>query len=301
MKIPLAASVAGMLLLSACADPALSPSAGGRTDSASVTAAQEPPAFLVGAGDIGLCGSPGSEMTARLLDTLGGTVFAAGDNAYPVGSADDYRNCYHPSWGRHRARTRPAPGNHEYMSPNAAPYYEYFGGNAGPFAAGYYSYDVGAWHLVALNSEVDIASGGGQQHWLRADLAANRGRCVAAYWHRPRFSSGPHGDNVDMQALWETLYENDVELLISGHDHLYERFAPQDAAGRPDPIRGVRQFVVGTGGAPIYGVKATRPNSEVQGADWGVLRLTLLAGRYEWEFVPVAGASFRDSGASACH
>jgi hypothetical protein len=187
------------------------------------------------------------------------------------------------------------------MSPSAAPYFDYFGASAGPSGAGYYSYDLGAWHIISLNSETDIASGGGQHQWLRADLAATGARCVAAYWHRPRFSSGPHGDNVDMQALWQTLYENDVELLISGHDHLYERFAPQDAVGRADPIRGVRQFVVGTGGAPTYPVSATSQNSEVHGSDWGVLKLTLLADRYEWEFVPVAGASLRDSGVSACH
>jgi hypothetical protein len=302
MKKELVVSLAALLFVSACTNSPIGPSSdlpGG--DAASSAAGGGAPAFLVAAGDIGLCGSPGVEMTARLLDGLEGTIVAAGDNAYPSGSADDYRNCYHPSWGRHRNRTRPTPGNHEYLSTGAAPYFEYFGGRAGPAGLGYYSYDLGAWHIVSLNSESDTGRGGGQQLWLQADLAATRGRCTAAYWHRPRFSSGPHGDNVDMQVLWETLYENGVDLVISGHDHLYERFAPQDAVGRHDPVRGMRQFVVGTGGAPVYSPSGFRPNSEALGSSWGVLKLTLLAGRYEWEFIPVAGASYRDAGMAACH
>jgi hypothetical protein len=256
---------------------------------------------LVGAGDIGLCGSPGSELTARLLDAIGGTVFAVGDNAYPSGRTEDYLNCYDPTWGRHRHRTRPTPGNHEYESPGASPYYAYFGSNAGPAGLGYYSYTLGAWHIVSLNSETDVRSGSAQEQWLRADLAQNRTLCTAAYWHRPRFSSGSHGDNVDVQDLWRTLYEFNVDIAFAGHDHLYERFAPLDATGEVDPARGIRSFVVGTGGAAIHALKGARPNSEARGNDWGVLMLTLSPSSYEWNFVPVAGATYRDSGTGACH
>ncbi|HSC29981.1 MAG TPA: metallophosphoesterase [Vicinamibacterales bacterium] len=260
-----------------------------------------PPAVLVGSGDIGLCGSPGSELTARLLDHIGGTVFAAGDLAYPSGTAANLQNCYHPSWGRHRSRTMPVPGNHEYESPNAAPYFAYFGPNAGPPGLGYYSYDLGAWHVVALNSEIDIRAGSAQDEWLRADLAAHAVHCTVAYLHRPRFSSGPHGNNPGLHDLWGTLYAFGVDIVLSAHDHLYERFAPQDPAGRADPERGIRQFIVGTGGAALYPPKAIRPNSERTGSEWGVLALTLRSGEYSWEFVPAEGGRFRDAGTGSCH
>ena len=260
-----------------------------------------PPAVLVGAGDIGVCGSQGSELTSRLLDVIGGTVVAAGDNAYPSGRSQDYRDCYQPTWGRHRDRTRPTPGNHEYETPSASPYYEYFGANAGPAGQGYYSYNLGAWHIVSLNSEVDVRAGSPQERWLRADLEMNPALCTAAYWHRPRFSSGKHGNNTDMQDIWRALYDLRVDVAISGHDHLYERFAPQDPAGNSDPDRGVRQFVAGTGGAPMHQFGAVRPNSEAQGFDWGVLKLTLHTDHYQWEFVPAAGAAYHDAGTSSCH
>jgi len=269
------------------------------TDSAPTYAG--PPAVLVGAGDIGQCGSPGSELTAKLLDVIDGTVVAAGDNAYPSGSREDYRNCYHPTWGRHLSRTRPTPGNHEYETSNAEAYFEYFGSNAGPAGRGYYSYNLGAWHIVSLNSEVDVRAGSPQEQWLRTDLEANRTVCTAAYWHRPRFSSGQHGNNTDMQAIWRDLYDLHVDVAISGHDHLYERFAPQDPAGASDPDRGVRQFVVGTGGGGMHQIAGMRPNSEAQGFEWGVLKLTLQSGSYQWEFVPAAGATYRDAGTYSCH
>ena len=295
----LAATLAAALLLSSCSGNPAAPSPPTTVDTSH--AVNAPPAVLVGAGDIGRCGSPGPEQTARLLDSIDGVVFAAGDNAYPNGTAENYRDCYDPSWGRHKTRTRPAPGNHEYDTGSASGYFGYFGGNAGPSHAGYYSYDLGAWHIVSLNSELDTRAGGRQHQWLRADLAANRSGCVAAIAHRPRFSSGPHGNNAQMQDLWSTLHEFGVEILLSGHDHLYERFAPQDPHGARDPDRGVRQFVVGTGGSATSPINVIQPNSEVRGRDWGVLRLTLLSGSYEWAFVPVAGASFRDSGRSDCH
>jgi Calcineurin-like phosphoesterase len=259
--------------------------------------------LLVGAGDIGFCGPSnvsGSEATGRLLDQLGGTIFTTGDNAYPTGSADDYARCYEPGWGRHVGRTRPAPGNHEYMS-GAAPYFGYFGANAGVSAVGYYSYRVGAWHVISLNSESAASAGSAQLEWLRADLASNPSTCTAAYWHRPLFSSGSHGDNPDMRDLWRTLYAANVDVVINGHDHIYERFAPQDADGRLDAVRGIREFVVGTGGAPLYAFPGAHANSEIRGAAWGVIAFTLLENSYQWEFVPVEGQTFRDAGTASCH
>lgn len=258
-------------------------------------------AVLVGAGDIADCASNGSELTGRLLDRIAGTVFTTGDNAYPAGTADDFRNCYEPTWGRHRDRTRPSPGNHDYQTGDGAPYFEYFGANAGPPGLGYYSYPAGTWHVVALNSEIPAHAGSPQERWLRADLEAHRTQCTAAYWHRPLFSSGPHRDGRQMRDIWRTLYEFGVDVVLSGHDHLYERFAPQDAFGALDPVRGIRQFTVGTGGARPYVPHGLRPNSEVSGTGWGVLALTLLDGGYQWEFVPADGTTFRDAGAATCH
>lgn len=266
-----------------------------------VTTVAAPPAFFVGAGDIADCRNTGSEQTAKLLDSLPGTVFTLGDNVYPNGSADDFTRCYAPTWGRHRARTRPSPGNHEYRTANASGYFGYFGAAAGSDERGYYSYDLGSWHVISLNSEIDMRPGSPQASWLRQDLSQSGTGCTVAYWHKALVSSGPHGGTEAVRSLWRVLYEYDVELVLSGHDHLYERFAPQDPDGRPDAERGIRQFVVGSGGAERYEVRAVRPNSEVRGPDWGVLMLTLESGGYRWEFVPVAGASFRDSGSGSCH
>jgi hypothetical protein len=181
------------------------------------------------------------------------------------------------------------------------PYFEYFGASAGPWGAGYYSYGVGPWNVISLNSEVSSGPGSAQAMWLRSELSRNRAVCTAVYWHRPLFSSGRHGDNTDMRELWRTLYEFDVDLVINGHDHTYERFAPQDPDGRFDPARGIREFVVGTGGASHYSFPRVHANSEVRGAAWGVAMFTLRGGGYEWEFVPVDGQTFRDSGSASCH
>ena len=299
----LAALFAATMLVYSCSGSPAAPTSvpGGNALTSPPPPSNFGPAVLVGAGDIAICGSQGSELTARLLDRLGGVVAALGDNAYPNGSAADYANCYAPTWGRHRDRTRPTPGNHEYENPGAAAYFGYFGANAGDTGTGYYSYEVGAWHVVVLNSEVDASAGSAQDQWLRTDLAASGARCTAAYWHRPRFSSGPHGDNPAMRDAWRTLYEFGAEVVIGAHDHLYERFGPQDADGRPDPARGIREFVVGTGGSTLYAPKGGHPNSEVVGGEWGVLSLTLESQGYRWEFVPVEGARFRDAGAGTCH
>ena len=259
-----------------------------------------PAGTLVGAGDIGFCGSPGAESTARLLDRLPGIVFTAGDNAYDAGTLAQFQECYGPSWGRHLGRTRPVAGNHEYAS-GAGSYFQYFGASAGPGGAGYYSYMVGPWVVIALNSEVAAAAGSGQLTWLRSELAARRSLCTAVIWHRPLFSSGRHGDNADMRDVWRALYEFDVDVVINGHDHSYERFAPQDPDGRYDPARGIREFVVGTGGAPLYEFAAMRPNSEVRASVWGVASFTLSSAGYQWEFVPVEGQGFRDFGSGSCH
>jgi hypothetical protein len=255
--------------------------------------------IFVGAGDIGWCGSPGVALTGRLLDSIGGTVFAVGDNAYMSGTAQQYRDCYEPGWGRHKSRTRPAPGNHEYESPGAAGYFDYFGANAGPPGQGYYSFALGNWHGISLNSNIDVSEGSAQGRWLQFDLASHPSKCTIAYWHHPLFSSGPNGDNPAMRPFWRILYNAGVDVVVVAHDHLYERFAPQDPDGRFDPARGVRQFIAGTGGASLYRFVTVRANSEQRISAFGVLKLTLEADRYDWEFIPAAGD--RDRGSDTCH
>jgi hypothetical protein len=261
----------------------------------------EPDAVLVGAGDIAMCGSPGVEATAALLDNIPGTVFTAGDNAYPNGSLSDFGACYESTWGRQKHRTRPAPGNHEYYTPGATDYYQYYGSNAGPAGRGYYSYREGAWLVVSLNSNVASGSGSPQAEWLKATLAENATPCTLAYWHHPLFTSGPNGLNPYMRELWRILHEAGAEIVIAAHDHLYERFAPQDADGRYDASRGIRGFTVGTGGAHIYDVRSLQPNSEVIGREFGVMKFRLKANSYDWQFIPVAGGRFSDAGSGECH
>jgi calcineurin-like phosphoesterase family protein/iron/zinc purple acid phosphatase-like protein C len=260
-------------------------------------------AVLVGAGDIADCDSRGDERTAALLDAIPGTVFTVGDNAYGDGSAREFARCYDPTWGRHKARTRPSPGNHDYDTKNAAGYYAYFGARAGPVGKGYYSYDLGDWHIVSLNSNIGMSPGSPQERWLRADLDASTKRCILAYFHHPRFSSSSsHGSQAQTQPLWQALYDHAADVVISGHDHLYERFAPQTPDGAADPGRGIRQFVVGTGGSSHYDFGPPLPNSEARdNTSYGVLKLTLDRGSYSWTFVPAAGGSFTDSGRGTCH
>ena len=237
-----------------------------------VLAQTNDPVF-VGAGDIASCSRTQDEETAKLLDNIPGTVFTLGDNAYPDGTLAQFNNCYQPTWGRHKSRTRPVPGNHDYHVSGATGYFDYFGSATGDRSKGYYSYNLGAWHIIALNSEITRGAGSAQEQWLRADLAANPKVCTLAYWHKPLFSSGHHGNNRHMQDIWRTLSEFNVDVVVAGHDHMYERFAPQDADGRLDPVRGIRQFIVGTGGAPVYQVRRLQPNSEARGHEWGVLVL----------------------------
>jgi acid phosphatase type 7 len=255
---------------------------------------------LTGAGDIADCDVRGSVQTANLLDNISGALFAAGDNAYPSGSEANYRQCYDPTWGRHKARTRPVPGNHEYEMPGAAPYFAYFGPSAGTPGQGYYSYAVGTWRVIALNSEIDVRATSAQVTWLRSELSTSSARCTAVIFHRPRFSSGEHGDNPDMGDVWRVLYDNNADVVISGHDHNYERLSPMDADGRFDALRGIRQFVVGTGGAALRAPTRMRPNSEVTGVSWGVISFNLSDDGYSWNFVST-GLGFTDSGVDRCH
>jgi Calcineurin-like phosphoesterase/RTX calcium-binding nonapeptide repeat (4 copies) len=265
----------------------------------------KPDAFLTAAGDIADC-NPGAEITAGLVDGLPGTVAVLGDAAYQKGTPDEFARCYEPTWGRHRARTRPAVGNHEYGTPGAAGYFAYFGAAAGEAGKGWYSYELGAWHVVALNSNCTHAggcqAGSEQERWLRADLAANEAECTLAYMHHPRFSSANvHGGSSAVEPLWRALEDARAEVVLAGHDHDYERFAPQTAAGALDTERGVRQFVVGTGGRPLYPFGTPEPNSEVRdNTTWGVLHLRLRDGRYDWRFVGRPGSSFADAGTRSC-
>ena len=253
---------------------------------------------LVGAGDIAVCGSAGTEGTAALLDGISGTVFTAGDNAYPLGSATDFRNCYDPTWGRHKGRTRPSPGNHDFEAPGAAPYFAYFGSSAGPPGLGYYSFDVGPWHVVSLNSNVAAAPGSPQYQWLAEDLSGRSTRCIAAIWHHPLFSSSQNGPSPVMRDVWRLLHSARADVVLVGHEHAYERFTTLDESGRPTST-GIRQFTVGTGGAPLYPFLTVAAGSEVRLSTWGVLKLTLGEDGYAWEFIAVGGA-VRDSGAASC-
>jgi len=259
---------------------------------------------LVGAGDIASCSgvTNSGEATAKLLDGISGTVFTAGDNAYNNGSAAEYATCYGPSWGRHKSRTHPAIGNHEYNTTAASGYFGYFGSAAGAGGKAYYSYDLGAWHVIVLDSNLDMSASSPQLTWLRADLAAHPVHCTLAVWHHPRFSSGHHGSSTAVQPLWQALFDANADLIISGHDHTYERFKPQTPAGQIDMSRGIREFVVGTGGAGLYAFEHPAPNSEVRNNQThGVIKLTLYADHYDWKFVPVAGQTFTDSGTGNCH
>lgn len=271
-------------------------------------------AYLVAAGDIAECGAPHARETAALLKRLPGTVATLGDNAYEQGSRDEFANCYDPTWGEEKRRTKPAVGNHEYETRGARGYFGYFGDAAGSKQTGYYSYDLGSWHIIVLNSNCDDAGGceaaSSQGRWLRADLDANPAICTLAYWHHPLFSSGKvHGGDVAMREFWTLLYDAGADIVLAGHEHNYERFAPQDPDGERDPRKGIREFVVGTGGASLYLFGEPMPLSEARNANtFGVLALTLRPKRYDWEFMPVTGGArgtmrtpFTDAGSGRCH
>ncbi len=282
------------LVVSGCARPK------DHADTAQLAADSAP--VLVGAGDVADCRTDGAYFTALLLDSIRGTVFVAGDVGYATKkNPNPLVTCYEATWGRHRARTRPAPGNHDYSDGGPNRYFDYFGDRAGPRPDGYYSYDLGSWHVLALNTAIAIDSGSAQDRWIRQDLDAHLGRCTVAYMHHPRFSSGPHTEQGRIAHLWRVFGRYGVSVAIAGHDHIYERFAPLDAEGHPDSVNGTRQFVAGTGGAERYSFRDIVPGSEAHSGDaYGLLKLTLLPGRYQWEFIPVERDGFRDRGESAC-
>ncbi|MBV1853899.1 metallophosphoesterase family protein [Catellatospora tritici] len=294
MKTPLLAGALPALVL------ALTGCGPGRAEDAPPDWSKDP--VLVGAGDIATSGK-GDSATAALLDDIGGTVFTLGDNAYDSGTAKQFDKLYGPTWGRHKSRTRPAPGNHDYRTPGATGYYDYFGAVAGPPGLGYYSFDLGTWHIVSLNSNVDMTPGSAQERWLRADLAASGRHCTLAYWHHPLFTSGAnHAPDTATLPLYQALYDSGAEVVVAGHNHQYERFAPMDPTGKVDQARGLRTFVVGTGGGGLYQFGTIQPNSEVRdNTTFGVIAFTLHADSYEWRFIPEKGKSFTDTGTGTCH
>jgi hypothetical protein len=267
--------------------------------------------ILVGAGDIASCKDPdGARATAKLLEQIPGTIFAAGDLAYERGSSAEFQNCYGTSWGEFKARTKPTLGNHEYAEPTASGYFQYWGTQAGPAGKGYYSFDLGSWHIVALNTNCYARELGGcgkgspQEEWLKKDLAEHPDSCVAAYGHHALFSSGvfkSHAVHPELKVLWQDLYAAHAALVLAGHEHSYERFAPQDPDGHADPLNGIREIVVGTGGRSHDPLGFAMANSEVRNTDtYGVIKLTLTPGHYTWQFIPEAGKMFADSGSGVC-
>jgi hypothetical protein len=277
------------------------------------TKAKENVNVLIGAGDIAGCASlAGAAATAKLIEAIPGTVFAAGDLAYDSGSVDEFRKCYDTTWGKFKDRTRPVPGNHEYGTSSGSPYFAYWGPRAGPAMKGYYSFDLGDWHIVALNTNCDAPGVGGcgagseQEKWLKEDLAAHPKSCIIAYGHHALYSSGllkRHAIHPELYELWRDLYAAHADLMLAGHEHSYERFAPQDPDGHLDTANGIREIVVGTGGRSHDPLGLALPHSEERNADtFGVLKLTLSPTKYTWEFIPVNGAEgYHDSGQGTCH
>ena len=284
-----------------------------------------PDPVIAAAGDIS-CGPNGRTTSGPSCQQMGtsdllvGKGFAAvltlGDNQYESGAPADFQNFYDPSWGRVKPLIRPAVGNHEYGTHGAAGYFGYFGSAAGDPGKGYYSYDIGAWHLIALNTNtpgtnaadpsdcgvVSCKAGSAQEQWLKQDLASHPSACTLVYWHHPRFSSGDHGNAPVTAAFWTDLYAAKVDVVLNGHDHDYERFAPMDPTGAADPGSGIREFVVGTGGVDFRGFHTPLPTSEARNTTaFGILKLTLHATSYDWEFVPQAGSTFTDRGTGQCH
>lgn len=261
---------------------------------------------VIAVGDIASCRDQGDEQTAALVDGLSGEILLLGDLAYDRGTHQEFADCYNPSWGRHKGRTHPAPGNHEYGTPNAAGYFDYFGDGAGSRGQGWYSFGIGSWRVIALNSNcfaVDCRQGSQQERWLREELTAHPARCTVAFWHHPRFGSGKvHGAYEPVAPLWDALFDAGAELVLSGHEHHYERFTSLDRTGNPDGQRGLRQFIVGTGGRSLYEFGEVRAGSEARFADsLGVLILSLGEDFYRWRFAPVPPGGSTDSGEGVCH
>jgi hypothetical protein len=299
------------MLLSFClAAPTLLLGCGGG-DSGPVDPSPPLPAeTILVAGNIATCGTTNDEATASILDTIPGTIFTLGDNAFPDGTVDAYTGCYEPSWGRHKARTWASLGNHEYRTGTAAPYFDYFGDRAGPRDLGYYSLNLGNWHIIVLNindvtvNDTTPFAGSAQDQWLQADLAKHKQRCALAITHNPRFfSSDTVGwtSSAYVTDVWRRLYDAGVDVVLAGQQHDYERMAPMTPNGVPDNAAGIREFNVGTGGESTETMIAIADHSEARSDAFGVLKLTLDAGSYSWEFVPVTAGQFSDSGTGSCH
>lgn len=265
------------------------------------------PFLLIGAGDIGFCGENevGDDATAALIERFPeAAVFTAGDNIQAFGSIDEYLDCFHPSWGRFINRIYPSPGNHDYATDLGAAYYEYFGEAAGQPGLGYYSYDLGEWHIVSLNSNCSIIGCGpesDQVQWLRQDLANSSKKCTLLYWHQPRWSSTHLGGSGNVSTFWGVAQEYGAEVIVNGHVHVYERFSPQDQNGHYS-VNGIRQFIVGTANTHNHTFTSILPNSEARNdSTLGVILFRLFPDRYEWEFIPIPGSLFYDEGGDTCH
>jgi len=310
--------VKALALLLTCVALASCGGAGGSATTAVTSGASPPPPagvhgpLLAAAGDVACArGERRTHFACHQLDTAAliarlrpAAVAALGDLQYEAGSLADFEGSYDKTWGTFRDRTHPAIGNHEYGTPEAAGYFAYFGARAGKPGEGWYSYALGSWHVVVLNAnceEVGCDAGSPQQRWLAADLAAHPARCTLAYWHQPRFSSGLHGNENDVAPLWRTLQRAGADVVLSGHDHDYERFAPQDTGGDLDRAHGIVQFVAGTGGKSHYPILFAHRNSRAHATVFGVLALTLGRGAYRWRFVAEPGVGFRDGGTARCH
>jgi 3',5'-cyclic AMP phosphodiesterase CpdA len=254
---------------------------------------------VVGVGDIGMCGSPGVAQTASLVGNLEGQILLVGDIAYLHGSTANFRECFEPQWGRFRSRWRAVPGNHEYETPTAADYYNYFGEASGGDNSGFYSFMAGDWLILMLNSNIPSGRNSAQWEFVRRQLEQQRTPCTMAVWHHPLFSSGPNGNTASMKDLWALLEAAPIEVILNGHDHLYERFARQMSDGTPEPAKGVREFIVGTGGADLYGVARATANSETRLVEHGAMQFTLEPAQYRWEYRNVNGV-VRDFGLDTC-
>src|SRR3989449_3763017 len=307
-RVVYAARAVALLLLTTCnenAAPTLTsspaaPPASPPPISADIT--PRSPALLIGAGDIARCDRTNDEATGLLLDNYpSATVFTAGDNINGNATLTNFNSCYGPSWGRNKARTRPAVGNNDYKTANAAGFNQYFGAAGGDVGKYYYSYDLGAWQIMVLNDQITMTAGSPQEQWLRAELAANTKKCTLAYWHRPRFSSTGTKNLAAVRPLWDALYAYNADVVVNANYTVYERFAPQSPTAVADPL-GIREFIVGTGGLNLQNPGGARPNSQVRnGTTYGVLKFVLDTASYGWEFVPVAGGTFTDAGSTACH
>jgi hypothetical protein len=252
-------------------------------------------------GDTGWCGSPALAPIGRLFDRFDGDIILAGDLAYPSGTQEDFRNCFEPTFGRFKSRMRASPGNHEYMaSASAEPYFTYFGDRSGPNRLGFYTFRAAEWTVLMLNSSIPIGRGSPQLAFVRQVMQQAPTRCTMAVLHHPFDSSSLNGPTPSLRDLWELMYNLGGDLVVNGHDHVYERHAPVNPDQRRDDARGIRQFTVGTGGAVLYGRMRTAINSELLISSYGILRLKLDPALYEWQFMDVDG-NVVDRGLNVCH